>query len=302
MFCKPFQLMLCILFSISILISLSSCSGSEAPKAPNAKEITSLGKHCKELEGRQIDAWNSKDSENLRQVYTDDAVHFDSEPVMTGIDNMIALANGEYISSPNWQMKAGESYISRDQCLGTWISWNLFGITQDDPGTEYDLLDFQEDKISYWRLFYDPRFKKALGGIIIDPDFLSQFASGWSEGNAAELTKLYSEDAMLEDSLYRVKGVGQPAIQNYVSSFFARSPGANWVLINSFGEGKSRNFSDLYPRPSQGGVFAIKVTDAGGNPCEIRVAVILTPNEEKKIEAQKVFYNADTLLACGWAK
>jgi hypothetical protein len=294
--------MLCILFSIFILIGLSSCSGSKAPKTLKAKEITSLGKHCEELEGRQIDAFNSKDSEKLRQVYTDDAVHFDGEPVVTGVDNIIGLANGEFISSPNWQMKAGESYISRDQCLGTWICWNLFGITQDNPGTEYDLLDFQEDKISYWRLFYDPGFKKGLGGFIIDPDFLSQFASGWSGGNAAELIKLYSEDAMLEDSLYRLKVNGQLAIQNYADSFFARSPGANWVLINSFGEVKSRNFPDLYPHPSQGGVFAIKVTDAGGNPCEIRVAVILTPNEEKKIEAQKVFYNADTLLACGWAK
>lgn len=302
MFCKPFQLMLCALSSLSILIILSSCSGTEDPKPPNAEEIALFDKHCKDLEEGQIDAWNSKDSEKMRQVYTDGAVHFDGEPVVTGIDNLIALANGQYISSPNWQMKAGESYISRDQCLGTWISWNLFGITQDDPGTEYDLLDFQEEKISFWRLFYDPRFKKALGGIIIDPDFLSQFASGWSGGNAAELAKLYAPNAMLEDSLYGMKSVGQPAIQNYANGFFARSPGANWVLIDSFGEGKSRNFSDLYPHPSQGGVFAIKVTDAGGNPCEIRVAIILTPNEENKIEAQKVFYNADTLLTCGWVK
>ncbi len=68
MFCRPFWLMLCILFSFAILINLSSCSGSEAPKILDSKEIKSLGNHCKELEGRQIDAWNTKDPENLRRV------------------------------------------------------------------------------------------------------------------------------------------------------------------------------------------------------------------------------------------
>jgi len=303
MFRKPFRLMLCILFLSAILINLSSCSGSEAPKTLDAKEITSLGNHCEGLERKQVDAWNTKDPENLRQVYTDDIVHFDGQPLYTDIGEVIAMAHGIFSSFPKWQMKPGETYISKDQCLGTWINWGLFGITQDDPGTEYNLLDFQGDKISYWRLFYDQRFDKAWGGEqFIDPNFLSQFASGWSGGDAAELTKFYTEDAKLEDSLYRVAITGQPAIQNYANSFFARSPGASWVLIDSFGEEKAENHPELYPPPSQGGVFAIKVTDAGGNPCEIIAAVILTPNEEKKIEAQKIFYNADTLLACGWAK
>jgi hypothetical protein len=44
------------------------------------------------------------------------------------------------------------------------------------------------------------------------------------------------------------------------------------------------------------------VKDTEGNPCEIRAVVILTPDKEGKIQSQEVFYNADSLIACGWAK
>jgi hypothetical protein len=56
------------------------------------------------------------------------------------------------------------------------------------------------------------------------------------------------------------------------------------------------------PLPSEGGLFSITVKDQDGNPCEIRVVMILTLDENGVIQKQQIFYQADTLLACGWVK
>jgi hypothetical protein len=266
--------------------ALESPAATQVPITRTAHEIASLGSSCSELYKSHIDAWDSREPENLRQVYTEDIVHFDGEPLYVDIDGVVDMAKQMYKQFPNWQMEAGATYISEEQCLGTWINWGVFGLKQSDPGLEYDLMNIRSGRISYWRLFYDPGFFKAMlgivtGGAIIDDDFLSQFASRWSGGDAAELVKIYSQDAELEDSLFGISIVGQQAIADYANWFFARSPGGAWELLYSFAESDASDpYKQQYPFPSQGGVFGIMGKDAGGNPCEIRAAVILTPNDE----------------------
>ena len=53
-------------------------------------------------------------------------------------------------------MKAGETYISKNECFGTWVNW--FSNLRDTTLTEFDLLESQDGKISFWRLFYDQNF------------------------------------------------------------------------------------------------------------------------------------------------
>lgn len=285
-----------------------SPAATQVPITPTTEEITSLGSSCSELFQSHVDAWDSREPENLRQVYTEDIVHFDGQPLYVDIDGVVGMAKRLYEQFPNWQSEAGATYISKDQCLGTSINWGLLGLKQADPGLEYGLLNTRSGRISYWRLFYDRRFFQAMlgivtGGEIIDDEFLSQFASSWSGGDAGELAKIYSQDAELEDSLFGISIAGQQAIADYANRFFARSPGAGWELLYPFAE---RDASDLYkqqyPSASQGGVFGIMVEDAGGNPCEIRAAVILTPNDEGRIQKHMTYYAADTLIACGWVR
>jgi ketosteroid isomerase-like protein len=288
----------------SLLLLLAACSRNQERATSRADQITALGKSCEELYAQHIAAWDSKQPDKLRQVYTDDIVHFDGEPLYIGIDEVIAMADDMFHFFPDWQMQAGETYISRSgECLGTWVNWGVFGFTQESPGLEFDLFTLQESKISFWRLFYDQKFYNALASYYrIKPDFLSQFASAWSGGGMVELAELYADDAVLEDSLFGVNITGTLAIQEYATNFWARSPGATWSLLTPFGEDRSRNQPDLYPHPAQGGIYAVTVKDKQGAPCEIRLAVILTPDENEIILSQKMYYAADTLLACGWAE
>jgi hypothetical protein len=286
------------------LISLAACTQAQGTSTSRADQITALGRSCEELYAQQIAAWNSKESDQLRRVYTDDIVHFDGEPVYVGIEAVIDMAEDMFQFFPDWQMQAGETYISKSgECLGTWLNWGVFGFTQENPGKEYDLFTVRDGKISFWRLFYDQKFYNALALYYrIKPDFLSQFASAWSGGDEGELVKLYAENAVLEDRLLGVNITGTLDIRDYATNFWARSPGASWSLVTPFAEDRSINHPDLYPHPAQGGIYDITVKDKQGTPCELRAAVILTPDENGIILAQKMFYAANTLLDCGWAE
>ncbi len=290
--------------TICILFGLTGCSGPELLKNLNAEMIDAKGKNCEVLFERHVDAWISREPENLRQVYTDDVVHFDGSPIFNGIGDILSLAKELFTTFPGWKMEAGETYISQDECLGALIQWGLLGFTSDNPGIEFDLLESRDDLISFWRIFYDQKFFDAfsLPGRV-DNDFLFQFASSWSAGKTKEILNLYDPEAKIEDTLLGVTASGQGAIRDYVDSFLAATPEAAWELFYPFTEGNaSPQFIQEYPYASQGGVFAINVKDTEGKPCEVHAIVILTPDEDGKITLQKNYYNAESLLVCGWAK
>lgn len=284
-------------------LGLSSCSNNKVLKNLDPNEITMLGEKCEALHKSHIDAWDSRDSENLRLIYSEDIVHFDGRPIFVGIDQVVDMARAMFIQFPNLQMEVGKTYISKDACLGTWTFWGIFGISENDPGLEFDLLETQDGKISFWRLYYGQNYFDSLNKDMVDDDFLLNFASSWSSGRSNKIGKLYAQDANLEDSLHGISVKGNQPIKEYASGFFAKSPEAKWELVYPFAEDDVEwGFKEQYPFPSQGGIFSITIIDAEGNPCEIRAVVILTPNEERAIQTQKIFYEANTLLTCGWAK
>jgi hypothetical protein len=107
---------------------------------------------------------------------------------------------------------------------------------------------------------------------------------------------------MLDNSLYGVSITGTLAIQDYASSFFSRSASASWTLLAPFAEDLPVHHPDLYPHPAQGGIYGIAIKDAKGKPCDVRAAVILTPDENGTILDQNIFYAANALLDCGWTQ
>jgi hypothetical protein len=294
-------------FVLCLTLFLNSCSqvkelespNAEELESPDAEEVTRIGNECEDVVKSQINTWNTREAENLRKIYTDDIVHFDGSPAYVGIDEVVAMAKRMYGMFPNWQMETGEVYISKDKCFGSWVNWGVMGLTQENPGVEYDLLETRDNKISFWRLFYDQNF----GFSFIDNELLSQFATIWSQGDVSEIKIFYSEDAKLEDTLFGVSADTQQKIAAYAESIFTKSPEASWELLTPFAETSAKNaYHEQYPFSSQGGVFVIRVDDANGDTCEIRSIVILTPDGQGKIQAQETFYDADTLMACGWVK
>jgi hypothetical protein len=291
------SLLFCLIFS------LSACSKVERLPTLEAAEVATLGNDCQALYQGFFNTWNSRNPENMPQIFTDDIVPFDGEPAFVGIDSVVEMATVMFEVFPDWQMTAGQTYVSKDECLGTWLNWGLLGLEEDDPGIEYDLLQTRDGKIYFWQMFYNQRFHEVLDEPPVNLDFLAQFTSAWSARNTDELMKIYAQDAEIEDTLFEMTATGEQAIQDYADRFFAQSSEISWELLTPFSESPpTPAHQNQYPIQSQGGVFAIHVQDANGNPCEIQAVAILTPNDEGNIQTQKIFYQADSLVVCGWAK
>jgi ketosteroid isomerase-like protein len=306
------QKWLVYLFVICMVVLFSSCTSVETKETPppptlltlDADQISSLGENCSELYNAHIAAWNSKEPDNLREIYTEDIVHFDGYPLFVGIEDVVSMARNMYMFFPAWEMEVGQTYISDELCLGTWENWGVFGFTQEAPGLEFDLMTTRDGRISFWRAFYDQLFYEAFSHPdLIDDVFLAQFVTTWSSGDMESIMDMYAPDAVVDDGLFGYSVSGESALSDYMGRFLERSSQAEWVMLESFAEDEAvPAYREDYPFPAQGGIFALSVPDAEGNTCEIRLALIITPNDEGLIISQQVYYQADTLLACGWAE
>ena len=64
-----------------LILNLSGCmTNSNQIHLKSTKEISTLGKACEDIVRLQIETWDTRDAEKLREIYTDDIVHFDANP------------------------------------------------------------------------------------------------------------------------------------------------------------------------------------------------------------------------------
>ena len=160
------------------LCCLTACSKAIEREPLDSEIVLPLAQFCLSIAQGQIDAWNSRDPENLRAIYTEDIVHFDGQPAYEGIDEVINMLNGVFKRFKTWQVELGETYISGDECFVTVINFDIFDLTKDNPGLEFDVLETRDGKISFWRLFYDQSFNEILKDEDqINHEFISSFAT-----------------------------------------------------------------------------------------------------------------------------
>lgn len=278
-----------LLGTLLILISsvLGSCTPSVLEPLPQA-EVVDLADSCLEMIAKQISAWDSRDEDQLREVYTEDIVHFDGGPAYVGIDRVSGMARWMWENYGDWKMAPGETYIAADDCLGTSRDWDVFGFEEKKPGLEFDLIDFKDGKISFWRLFYSEQW------MVINKELLTQFAEVWSARNTPGLEEIYAQDAVLEDSLMGVEAVGLEEITAYAQALKKGYSLGSWDLLIPFAESENP-VPDL--QAAKGGVYQITT---GRDGCLVQAAVILSANQEGKIAHQLTLYQVDSLQECGW--
>jgi hypothetical protein len=68
-----------LLLLIFCIIGMTACSANTIQlQTLSAQEIETLGKTCEDIARLQIETWDTRDAEKLREIYTEDIVHFDS--------------------------------------------------------------------------------------------------------------------------------------------------------------------------------------------------------------------------------
>jgi ketosteroid isomerase-like protein len=256
-------------------------------------------KKCDTLFRAHIDAWNSRDVNNIREIYTEDIVHFDGKPLFEGIDEVANMAVDIWAEFPKWEMKDGNNYLSEDACLGEWINWGIFTFSEDDPGLEFDLLNFRESQISYWRLYYDRKFLNVFGhGYYIDENLLNDFGAAWSSDDPDKIAEIYSDNASLTDSLFDISLEGNNAISDYAAAYFAQFPGVQWKLTYAFAENYPKNIKEDNPFHPIGGVYTITIQDSDQSSCDIQAVVLISPDNDHQIMEQTIYYDGESLINC----
>ena len=296
-----------VFVGLTILLPIMfSCQIQKADMPPalavlDAEKVTAQDEICTKHIEEHIAAWAGREVEGLEQIYTDEIIHFDGGPAYVGIEAITRMAKYMWNYFSSWEMQAGETYISDGICLGEWQNWRLFGFTQEDPGVEYDWLEYNDDGIYFWRLFYDEKFQEEFNHPErIDAAFLTNFVNAWSAQTKNEIIAIYNQNAQLEDTLFGVQKNGVDEITAYSQSFFAQFPDAEWHLLDAFGEEDANN--EQYPFTYQGGIMEIELPDSGSGRCTVLAAVLLAPDDEGKIISQKMFYEPHSLMDCGLAQ
>lgn len=292
------------IFIAAFIINLTACSPKEPLNILDVDKITKLGEDCTILYSSHIDAWNSRETSRLRSIYSKDIVHYDGMPLFVGINSVVDMARVMFSSFPDWKMSAGNTYISADKCAGEWKNWSLMGLSENNPGVEFDVLESKAGLINYWTVYYDQNFFNTFQqSNYVDVEFLNDFLETWSTGDIENILNLYSSDVEFQDTLFEYSIKGQESVSEFGQKFIVKTKNTEWQLQSSFAESPPEAyFAKKYPYQSQGGVFTIRIKDWIGNPCEIVTLIILTANEDGKIIKQENFYDAKTLVECGWAK
>jgi ketosteroid isomerase-like protein len=258
----------------------------------SASDVKALAVAFDQVAGAQVEAWNSHDVAAIRKLYTDDIIHYDGSPKFVGIDAVMGMASMMFGSFPKFSGKLGDTYIGRQDGVDTWQMWNMLGFEESLPGMEFDLIQTRSGLISYWRLFYTRNLMEQVGGTV-DKQSVESFGTAWSSGDPSAVAALYTQDAVREDTLFGEHFQGNAAIKTFAGNFFSWYPKSTWELLQAFGE--------TSPGAIQGGVFALHVADAQGNPCAVKTLVLLEKSS-KGISSEKDYYNADSLIACNWAR
>jgi ketosteroid isomerase-like protein len=264
----------------------------------SADEVKILTAEFDKISNAFWDAWNKHDTILLRQLYTDDIVLYykGNTPMNTGIERVLGDDIGAFSEHPWWTGRLAGTYIGRAQGFAKIEQWGIdqqLGFTEQNPEMQYIWFTLRDGKISERWHFVGSDYYAATGATFtIKP--LQDYASAWSSGDAEPVANLYDPQAVRQDTLFGENQQGSTAVKEYATNFFAWYPGVRLELLNSF--------ELLYSHPVMvGGVYAIHATDQAGKPCDVHTIVLLESSQDK-ITKEWMFYNADSLIACGWAK
>jgi ketosteroid isomerase-like protein len=258
-----------------------------------------------QIAGGLLETWNSRDTQVVKDLFTDDAEAYDRSfgDHVVGPDQITGLIAIVSAFGPNWEARQTDRYIGLDNGLVVDEMWNLkFGsiqFTQDHPMMDIDWLQTRNDRISNWTILYglDTLEELAIPSLQrLDQarSLLSSYQAAWSSGKVQAVTQLYANDAVREDMVFMERQEGQRAITTFAKSFFGWYPGAQWNISLEFGEG-------IGDAPITGGLYTIKVNDQNGQPCEVKMAILLQTAENLIIQ-ETLYYEAQSLISCGWAR
>jgi ketosteroid isomerase-like protein len=260
---------------------------------------------CETIARAHTEFWSAHDTDLFDEVYTEDVVHDDGEDPIVGADDVSSMANNVLMFFPKLQTRARRLYTAGGECLGVYEYFPLnlggYDFTEDDPLIEIDLLRARDDRIFYWALFEDhPTIEKqnpdeeAMQYLKDERDLLDSYAAAWSSGEMDQVADLYASGATREDVTFGERQDGIKEIRSFSRSFFKQYPAVQWDLETPFS-------GDISSGQVAGGTYTIRLEGKSSESCAIEAAVLLWRSGQEILK-ESIFYDADSLIECGWAE
>ena len=125
----------------------------------------------------------------------------------------------------------------------------------------------------------------------------SAYANAWSSGDQAAIDRLYAPGAVREDMVFGDRQEGRDEVTAFASRFRQWYPGARFTVTRPYGVG-----TPVTPgRPVVAAELEIGTAAADGSPCTVK-GVVFLETKNGLIASERVYYDADSLIACDWAK
>lgn len=296
-----------ILLLVVFAAAAGGCGSSAEPRDPiDAGDLRAEAALLAETVTGHVAAWMKHDPEEIRSYWDAETVHEDTGFLveLTG-PQLFTMPDGFFDGYPDFQWTVDQVFVADGVALAATSAWAIdlrdFSFSEAVPLREIDRIEVDPDgTLGRWTLFYDLdayREWHALDSRLDEAESLVRsYADAWGSGDPKQVIALYAPDARRVDSLFGVDLEGADAIEAHAERFSSWYPDAALTdrLI----------FSDTrlgFEEPERiGAVLTMHGAGADGSDCAVDMAVILS-SSEGSIVHEEVFWDADSLLACGWA-
>jgi hypothetical protein len=289
---------------IILMLVTTGCKQQTTPRPPlSADEVKTKSAEIQRISSANLDAWNKHDTDLMRPLLTNDLMYYEkgNSPDTTNSSHYISLVNSVFNTAPDYECRQLEIFIGREGGFDIQEIWNWMRSTKENPYLGYDRYVLKDGKISSMWLFwgsdvYERLFIPLFGAtkVTFTQKPLQDYASAWSSGDPGTVASLYAPKVVRQDTLFNENQHGISAVKKFATNFFNWYPGVSFELLQSFKLGGSKPVNT-------GGVYTIHVSDQAGKPCDVKSIIVLELSQDKIIN-EWLFYNADSLIACGWAQ
>lgn len=295
------------MLAVVVAVAIGGCGSTAEPRDPiDAGELQAEAALVSGTVTGHVAAWTDHDPDAIRSYWDDETVHEDTGfLVEISAPDLYAMPDGFFDAYPDFQWEVDQVFVASDVALAVTRGWDIelrgLNFVEDDPLWEFDRIEVDpHGRLGRWTLFYGLttyRAWSALDSRLDDAESLVRaYAEAWGSGDSASVAALYTADARRVDSLFGVELEGVDAIETHAEQFSSWLSDAALTARFIFSDTRL-GFRD----PERiGAVFTLRGVDADGSACDIDMAVILSSTEGKVIH-DEVFWDADSLLACGWA-
>jgi ketosteroid isomerase-like protein len=208
-----------LLACLIILMMVSSGCQQQTSPTVSTDEVKKLSMVLDQLSDEAIQAYNSHDLDQVRQLYTEDVLVYESNEQCNGVDCMLHTADWIFSNAPQFGLqKRGDAFISGEDGFLQQDFLNFSAIPENPIIHSFVWVKLQEGKASYWRSFVSADFFTSRE-MPFDPTILNDYTTAWSSGDAQTVAALYNTDATRQDTLFEENQQGSSAVKEFAADF-----------------------------------------------------------------------------------